>query len=338
MPSRMTLTMKDIAAELGLSTVTISKAFRNFPDISNKTKARILTRAGELSFRPNLMARSLVTGRSSLVGLIVPDLVDPFYCQIAKSLSAFLREVDYLVILSSSENCPQLECDQIHHLLAHQLACLVVASCQSNPDRLKQIVESGVPLVLLNRKFENFSCNFVGVSDYRVGQLAAEHLVSQGFRRIAQIRGQAAERACGFQDTIGRDARSIGEDSVIFEDETRQSNHEVLGRTAMDEILNLNPRPDAVFCYNDTVAIAAMDRAFEAGLRIPSDIAFLGCGNFHYSDKLRVSLSSIDQKARQLGVSAAKIVLSMQARSSSVRIRNKILEPDLVVRESSRAN
>lgn len=106
----------------------------------------------------------------------------------------------------------------------------------------------------------------------------------------------------------------------------------------MGEILALRPRSDAIFCFNDSIAVGAMVKAFEAGLHIPEDIAIIGCGNFHYSSKLRVPLSSIDQKARELGESTAKMVTSILARPSTARTRTVFLEPELVVRESSRAH
>lgn len=331
--------MKDIAADLNISIVTVSRAFRDLPDIAKETKTRILKRARELNYRPNLMARSLVTGRSSLVGLIVPDLIHPFFSEVAKSLSAMLRKKNYFVIISSSENDPLLERAEIDHMLAHHPDCFVVASCQGSTDSLKQIVDSGVPLILLDRNFENFACNFVGVDDYRVGQLATEHLLAQGFKRVAHIRGPITDigngRARGYRDSIRQNNLSIREDYVIFVDEPCDSNGEVQGRRAMDQILALIPRPDAVFCFNDTVAVGAMEKAFEAGLRIPADIAFVGCGNFHYGNKLRVPLSSIDQKARQMGECAANVITSSLTRSSSPRIRTVVLEPELVVRQSS---
>lgn len=342
MNRRAVARMKDIADDLGISIVTVSRAFRDFPDIALETKARVLKRAQELNYRPNLLASSLVTGRSLLVGLVVPDLIHPFFSEVAKSLSAALRKTNYFVIISSSENDPQLERDEIDHMLAHHLDCFVVASCQKETDSLKQIVDSGVPLVLLDRNFENFPCNFVGVNDYRVGQLATEHLFAQGFKRIAHIRGPVTDignnRARGYLDTIRRNDPSIRGDFVVFINECCDSNGEALGAKAMDRILNLIPRPDAVFCYNDTVAIGAMEKAFQAGLRIPTDIAFLGCGNFHYSSKLRVPLSSIDQKARELGERAAKMVSSILAKPSTTRFRSVVLEPELVVRESSRVH
>jgi LacI family transcriptional regulator len=253
-----------------------------------------------------------------------------------------LRKYNYFVIISSSENDLRLECDEIEHMLAHHPDCFVVASCQRSTGSLKQIVDSGVPLILLDRGFENFNCNFVGVNDYRAGQLATEHLLAQGFKRIAHIRGPVTDignnRARGYWDTIRRSELSTREDCVIFVDDACDSNGEALGARAMGQILALTPRPDAVFCFNDTVAVGAMEMAFEAGLRIPTDIAFVGCGNFHYSNKLRVPLSSVDQKARQLGECAAKLVTSILNRSSSSRIRTVVLDPELVVRESSRAH
>jgi LacI family transcriptional regulator len=276
-----------------------------------------------------------------LIGLIVPDLIHPFFSEVAKSLSAVLRRVNYFVIISESENDPQLERDEIDHMLAHHPDCFVVASCQRDTESLRQVVDSGIPLVLLDREFKDFPCNFVGVNDYRVGQLATEHLIARGFNRIAYIRGPVTHngnsRAHGYWDTVRRNDLSIPDDYVIFVDETCDSNGEILGTKAMDTILDLIPRPDAVFCYNDAVAVGAMEKAFEAGLRIPADVAFIGCGNFHYSEKLRVPLSSIDQKARQLGECAAKMVNLILTKPPPARYRTVILEPELVVRESSRA-
>lgn len=126
----MVTRLKDIADELGVSVVTVSRALRDRPDIAKETKAKILERVKQLNYRPNLMARSLVTGRSSLIGLVVPDLIHPFFTEIAKGLAAALRKKDYFLIVSSSESDPQLEHDEIEHMLAHHLDCFVVASCQ----------------------------------------------------------------------------------------------------------------------------------------------------------------------------------------------------------------
>src|SRR5271167_1272879 len=134
----MPIKMKDIARDLGVSVVTISKALRDHPDIGKATRDRILLKVKELGYRPNLAARTLVTGRSSLIGLIVPDLIHPFFADVAKGLSLALRKQGYFVVISSSEEDPELEQQEIEHMLAHRLNALVVASCQPDSDSLRK--------------------------------------------------------------------------------------------------------------------------------------------------------------------------------------------------------
>ena len=335
----MVTRLKDIADELGVSVVTVSRALRDRPDIAKETKARILHRVKELNYRPNLMARSLVTGRSSLIGLVVPDLIHPFFAEIAKALAATLRKRDYFLIVSSSESDPQLEQDEIEHMLAHHLDCFVVASCEKEPRSLRRITEAGVPLVLVDRSFHGFASNFVGVDDYKAGVLATEHLLAQGCKRIAHIRGPGTSvgngREQGYRNALENRGKPVPEKYIVACGEASDSDGETRGKRAMEEILALRPRPDGIFCFNDTVAVGAMVRAIEAGLRIPKDLAFVGCGNFHYSSKLRVPLSSVDQKSKEIGERTARMITSLLEKPSA-RPRTVILEPELIVRDSSR--
>src|SRR5215831_34090 len=126
----MTVRMKDIARDLGVSVVTVSKVLRNHSDISEETRERVLKRMKELNYRPNLAARALVTGRSYTIGLVVPDLVHPFFAQVAKGLARVLRKKGYSLLISSSEEDPQLEQQEIDQLLARRVDALVVASAQ----------------------------------------------------------------------------------------------------------------------------------------------------------------------------------------------------------------
>jgi LacI family transcriptional regulator len=336
----MVVRLKDIAEELGVSIVTVSKALRDRPDVAKETKAKILERVKHLNYRPNLAARSLVTGRSSLVGLVVPDLIHPFFSEIAKALAASLRKKDYFLLVSSSESDPKLEQDEIEHMLAHHLDCFVVASCQKNAGYLKKIGQASVPLILMDRDFSGFASNFVGVNDYRIGELATAHLIAQGCKRIAHLRGPATHvgnrRYEGYRDTMEKHGLAVPSSYVIESGDAADSDGETRGRKAMNAVLALKPRPDALFCFNDTVAIGAMDRAFEAGLRIPRELAVVGSGNFHYSSKLRVPLSSVDQRAAEIGEKTAKMITSLLEKPPSSRSRALVLEPTLVVRASSK--
>ncbi|HEX8712319.1 MAG TPA: LacI family DNA-binding transcriptional regulator [Terracidiphilus sp.] len=335
----MAVRLKDIADELGVSIVTVSKALRDRPDIAKATKIKILEHVKRMNYRPNLTARSLVTGRSFLIGLVVPDLIHPFFSEIAKALSGTLRKKDYFLIVSSSESDPTLEQEEIEHMLAHRLDCYVVASCQHDPEPFRKISETGVPLILLDRSFPGYACNFVGINDHLAGQLATVHLIEQGFRRIAHIRGPDTNvgnrRAEGFLETMQRHNLTVPDSYVIAGGEAGGAIGEERGKRALDAVLALKPRPEALFCFNDTIAVGAMFRAFELGVRIPQDIAVVGCGNYHYSSKLRVPLSSVDQRAAEIGERTAKMIISQLEKPGTSRPRSVVLEPRLIVRASS---
>src|ERR1700719_1660041 len=185
----MSTRMKDIARDLGVSVITISKVLRNHPDVGDETRERVLARVKELDYQPNLAARSLVTGRTYLVGLVVPDLLHPFFAEIAKSLSEALRKSGYYLIVSSSEEDPEMEEQEINQLLARRLDILIVASCRSTVDLFFRIERQKTPYVLIDRSLPGLAANVVGVDDEVVGRLATSHLIDIGGKRIAHIRG-----------------------------------------------------------------------------------------------------------------------------------------------------
>jgi LacI family transcriptional regulator len=331
--------MKDIAKDLGLSQATVSKVLRDHPDIGEKTRQRVLDRVKELDYQPNSLARSLVTGRSYLIGLVVPSLLHPFFAEIARALSSVIRAKGYSLILSSSEEDPDLEREEISRLLGRSLDALVIASSGSDVEQFQRMESKSQPFVLIDRDLPGLVANFVGVDDEKAGRLATEHLFEVGCRRIAHIRGQdnspGTGRFEGYRQALRHRGLLYSEDYVVrrslVDTETARQ-----GADAMRLLLNRNPKPDGVFCFNDPLAIGAMSTILEAGLRIPEDIALIGCGNSPYSDCLRVSLSSIDQNSQMIGQRAAELVLNLIESKQMPRARTVILEPTLVVRSSTR--
>jgi LacI family transcriptional regulator len=330
--------MKDIARDLGVSVVTISKVLRNHPDVGDETRERVLARVKELDYRPNLAARSLVTGRSYLIGLVVPDLLHPFFAEIAKSISEVLRKSGYYLIVSSSEEDPDLEEQEISQLLARRLDALVIATCRPTVDLFFRIENQKTPYVLIDRSLPGLSANFVGVDDEAVGMLATRHLIDIGCERISHIRGPetspSIRRMEGYKRALAQAGLKVIDDHIITERKgdvgTKQR-----GAEAMSQLLSLEPRPDGVFCFNDPLAMGAMNYALDRGLRIPDDIAVIGCGNLHYDDSLRVPLSSIDQHSRQIGEQAASITLRILSSKTPLRPETVVLQPELVVRRST---
>jgi LacI family transcriptional regulator len=330
--------MKDIAEALGVSLVTVSKALRHHPDISRQTRERVEAKVKELNYRPNLAARSLVTGRSSLIGLIVPDLLHPFFAEVARGLSLALREHGYFLVLASSEEDPMLEQQEIEHMLAHRLDALVVATCQPDSAMLRRIQAGDTPLILIDRHFDGFSSHYVGTDDYTVGKLAAEHLIEIGCKRIAHIRGAenstGRRRYKGFLDTLQKHGRALPPEYLVAAASVDIEGARG-GSVALKELRALKQPPDGIFCYNDVVAIGVVLEAAAGGVRIPQDIAIIGCGNLHYDEAISVPLSSIDQRTSEIGTRAAKIILDLLKPQASQEHTRVVLQPRLVPRAST---
>jgi LacI family transcriptional regulator len=334
----MAVRMKDIAKDLGLSVVTVSKVLRHHPDIGEETRKRVLRRVRELDYQPNVLARSLVTGRSYLIGLVVPDLLHSFFAEVAKALSTVVGQRGYSVIISSSEEDPELEAREIRQLVARQLDALVIASCGDDTAAFERMDQQGQPYVLIDRQFPGLVANFVGIDDEAAGRIATEHLVDQGCRRIAHIRGKdnstGMRRFEGYKKALQHRGLNYSDSYVVKRPKVdfESTQH---GAEAMRFLLKQRSRPDGVFCYNDPLAIGAMTAILESGLRIPEDIAIIGCGNLHYDSALRVPLSSVDQHSQMIGERAAKILLDRIESKVRPQARSAILDPSLVVRSST---
>jgi len=334
----MPVRMKDIAEDLGLSVVTISKVLRNHPDIAEKTRERVLQRIKELDYQPNVMARSLVTGRSYLIGLVVPDLLHPFFAEMAKALSAAVGKHGYSTIISSSEEDAGLEAKEIQQLTGRRLDALVIASAGTSTESFERLDRHNVPYVLIDREFAGLAANFVGIDDVMAGRMATEHLIAQGCRRIAHIRGRenstGSKRFEGYRQALHAAGLPFSEALVIARAQV-DINSEAMGAEAMRSLLKGSEVPDGVFAYNDPLAIGAMEAILAAGKRIPEDVAVIGCGNLHYDSLLRVPLSSIDQNSQAIGERSAQILLDILESKAKPAPKSVVLEPSLVARASS---
>jgi LacI family transcriptional regulator len=330
--------MKDIARELGVSVVTVSKALRNHDDISEETRARVLQRMRDLNYRPNLAARALVTGRSFIVGFVVPGLLHSFFGEVAKGLTNVFRKKGYGLVMSTSEEDPELEQQEIEQLLARRVDALVVASTQISTESFQRIEEQNVPYVLIDRHLADLEANFVGVDDQSVGMMATEHLIQCGCKRIAFMYGTSLSPALGrlegYRQALLKHGIAVRPEYIRAHDETGDATDDAAYAT-MKELMKLPEAPDGVFGFNDQFAVNAMKAVLDAGKRIPEDVAFIGSGNIKHADFLRVPLTTIDQNSVAIGERAAKIALSIIESKTPLQPRTVLLEPRLVVRQSS---
>jgi LacI family transcriptional regulator len=334
----MNATMKDIARDLGISIGTVSKVLRDHPDISPETRERVRRRMRALNYRPNLAARALVTGRTHTIGLVVPDLVHPFFGEVAGGLSRLLRKKGYGLIISSSDGDAGIESRAIDQLLARRVDALILASSERDSEHFRGIQKQKTPLVAIDRRPDGGDVNFVGVDDEEVGRMATGHLIEMGCRRIAHIGGPgistALGRLRGYRQALERHGLAFDPLLVIGREHSGEAG-DATGYEAMNQLLAARRAPDGVFCYNDPTAMGAMQAAIEKGIRIPRGLALIGSGNVRYAKFLRVPLSSIDQQSAEIGLRAGKLALALIESKTPPRPRAILLTPRLIVRESS---
>jgi LacI family transcriptional regulator len=335
----MPVRLKDIAHDLGLSVVTVSKVLRHHPDIGEETRKRVLKRMKELNYQPNYAARSLITGQTWTMGLVVPDLLHPFFAQIAKGISAAVRKQGYSLLISSSDEDPKLERQEIEQLLARRVDVMLIASAQWTTESFRRIDEQKIPYILLDRQLPGLEANFVGVDDEAVGVMATAHLIEQGCRRIAHIRGPEVSTAIGrlegYKQALASHQMASLPGHVVSIGTSGDHRGEKGGYEATGKLLANKVRPDGIFCFNDPVALGTMRAVLDAGLRIPEDVAVVGCGNLSYSDFLRVPLSSVDQGSKLIGKHAAALALKLAHNKDPMRPKSELLPPHIVVRASS---
>jgi LacI family transcriptional regulator len=288
----------------------------------------------ELNYQPDWIARSMVTRRTYLVGLVLPDLMHSFFAEIAKGVSRRLEPLGYQVVISNTEEDGAVEQRHIDVLVTRKVDGLIIASAQKDGKALETLTARKIPYVLMDRTIAGLDANFVGVKDEEIGALATEHLIKQGCKRIAHLRGPALTtgtgRLKGYRKALakcGLEAKPSYVVSAQYGDST--------GYEAARELLKLHPPPDGIFCYNDPVAAGAVKAVLEAGLRVPDDIAIIGAGNVHYSDLLRVPLSTIDQSSTVIGETTAQLLSECMESKTVLEPRHIFIPPRLIVRESS---
>jgi LacI family transcriptional regulator len=323
--------MKDIARDLGISPMAVSKALRDHKDIGEETKERVLRRAAELNYRVDPVARSLVTGKTFLVGLVVPDLMHSHFAEIATAIAATLAPAGYHVVISHTDESAEEEITNIELLISRRVDGLIIASAQRDGRFLRKLK---TPYVLIDRTLTGLDANYVGAQNEEIGFIATEHLIQQGCRRIAHLQGPelstATARLRGYGQVLGKYRVKKDGDLVV-----RAGHEDVSGYKAMKILLKRKPLPDGVFCFNDAVAIGAMRAIFEAGLEVPRDIALVGVANIHLSDMLTVPLTTVDQGAADVGQHAARMLLARMIAKKPPAPEAILLAPKLIVRASS---
>jgi LacI family transcriptional regulator len=335
----MRVRLKDIAKDLNLSKMTISKVLRGQTDISDATKARVLKRVKELKYIPNISASSLRTGQTRTLGLVLPSIGKPHLSDIVAGINYAASAQGYGLIVASSEEDADYEQRQIEIFLSLQVDALLVVSLQETATYFEQMQKSRrMPLIFIGQKPAGASESYVGIHDEEVGAMASEHLIQCGCKRIAYLRGPRTAagdmRARGYRQALGDHELPVQPDLVVESMHFEESEYE-RGYAAMMRLLERRGRPDGVMAYTDMVALGAMDAAVSRGIKIPEEMRFVGCGDDAMLCSMKIALTSINTAGRDLGVKAGQMALAAIAGANGNKPQRVLVKPKLVKRDSS---
>jgi LacI family transcriptional regulator len=280
-----------------------------------------------------------VESRIHIIGMVVPDLTDTHFARVASGVARGMQPSGYTVLISNSEGDAERERQAVHLLLScSQVDGIVLASAQAPGETalFRQLEKHKMPFVLVDRDFPEVAANYVGADDEEIGTVATEHLIARGCRHIAHIEGpetsSGAARSKGYVAALRGHGLKSAPGYVV-----RGGSSDASGCAAMRQLLSVNPRLDGVVCFNDAVAVGAIKAILDAGLEVPYDIEVVGAGNVHYSDILRVPLSTIDLSSAAMGERAAELMLRMLDTKEPAPPERVIVPFELVARESSKA-
>lgn len=308
---------------------------------STGLKAFSQDKQSEVSGLRPVIARSSDAGRRPIgtIGFIVPDLMNPFFMEIAGGLMKQVRKRGSNLLISSSGGNDASERKEIEEFLDLRVDSLVIISTQTSTSLFQRLKKHGARLVMVDREIPGIGLNYVGVNDEKVGMLPVSHLFGQGYHHIAHICDQRISTGIG---RLGGYCKGLRTNQIrekterIINVDSVDANAEFAGYKAMNTLLTSRALLDSVFCYNDIIAIGAMRALAHAGLRVPDDIAVVGVGNVPNAELLKVSLTSIDQNCALIGERAGELAMSLVEGRSVIRPQRILLLPLLVKRQSTR--
>jgi LacI family transcriptional regulator len=326
--------LKDVARLAGVSTSTVSRVISGSIPVSTETREIVERAIRDTNFKPNLVARGLRIKSLKLIGIVVPELQHETFTSFIRYAEEAAEAEGYNLVLGSTSSSADTEERLIENLVGRNVDGIIFSRVSDRSHTLRILERSGIPAVIIDRSLEREDMPSVVLDNRESGAMAARHLLGLGHRRFACISGPlditlVRDRVAGFRDTI-REAGGILEDKCLVEGDFKFES----GRRGAEYLLDAGLRFTALWAQNDYMAIGAMNRLAERGLRIPQDISVVGLDNIEPAWMHRPQLTTIAQPFREMCRNAVGILLRMsrQGRRESTRI---ILGPELIVRETT---
>ncbi|OPJ60967.1 LacI family DNA-binding transcriptional regulator [Clostridium oryzae] len=322
--------IKDVARYCGVSAMTVSRALNNSNEISEVTRKRILEACEELGYRRNSAAKSLITKKTNMIGLIIPDITNQYYAGISKGVSTYLELHGYGLILCNSDRKKNNEKGYLDFLAEGRVDGIIILPVRPEKKDYEQFAKH-IPIVMADNFAEGLDVSFIASNNYDGGTKIIEHMVKQGYKKIGIILGDKSSTASNkrfkaYMDVLERNHIQYDENIVVNTNATFDDGFNTAKRL-------IDKKVDSIFCINDTVAMGVIKYCYMNKIYIPKELGIAGYDNIEQSAMLPVPLTTVDQDSSLMGKMAAEVLLK---RVENQRPTNEkiILEPKLIVRKS----
>ncbi len=337
MSTHKDITIYDIAEALNLSPATVSRGLKEHPSIRKDTRKKILDKAKEMGYRQNFFASNLRRNRTNTIGVIVPRLNSYFMSAVIAGMEKIANQAGYNLIISQSMESVAKEIVNAKTLYNTRVDGLLVSLAYGTDDisHFEDLLEKGVPLIFFDRVFEHPLCTSVVIDNYKAGYEVTHHLINQGCKRIVHAtaslkRNVYADRLKGYKHALSDNGIPYDEKLVFINNLSELASTEVC-RT----LLQMDPRPDAIFASNDAFAVSCIRELKQAGVRIPQDIAVAGFNNDPLSKVIEPNLTTVNYPGNEMGEVAASTLIRRLDLQHGASLNTIVLRHELIVRESS---
>jgi LacI family transcriptional regulator len=326
-------TVKDVAEKAGVSTATVSHVINETRFVSDELKAKVYQAMEELNYRPNAIARSLRSRKTHNIGMIVPDISYPFLAEVARGVENAGFELGYNVILCNSDGDLEMEAHYIELLQEKKVDGIVFVAVGESSSHVRALIEQGMPVVLCDRELPEVEVDTVIADNVGSGYQATEYLITLGHSRIGCIAGPqeleiSSKRVEGYRRALEQHGIPLGEELLVHGDFRSRGGYE-----AMRELLALEELPAAVFACNDLMAIGAICAVSQRKLRIPQDVAIIGCDDIASASFTNPSLTTVAQPKHEMGAAAVEMLVA-RIKDQDRPPARRLLPTELVLRDS----
>ncbi|WP_224722392.1 LacI family DNA-binding transcriptional regulator [Paenibacillus vietnamensis] len=327
-------TIYDVAKEAGVSIATVSNVINGKGKVSKKKREEIFRVMERLQYRPSVIASALMGKKTFTIGLLIPDVSNPFFSEIARSVEDLAHSEGYSVIVCSTDNKDDRIEKYIRLLEQKSVDGILIGTGVENADVLRHLAEKSLSIVMIAREAATMPVHSVLTDDFKGGALAAEHLIDRGHRRIAVLSenlkvSSSFERVRGFRFTLFEAGITLDESHIVSCDSSIRD-----GKRAAAALIHGDNRPSAIFCCNDLLAVGALQAAKDARVKVPEQLSIIGFDGTILSTVTNPELTTIAQPINQMVKLAFDLLIHKVENADEIKQRI-VMQPELIIREST---